>query len=252
MSVTGKLVRLHRVEVQIRGLTERLRTAERYLGQQDTLLAALSAQRETLRAQLRQVEATFHNDETEANAIEEKIKKLRDQMNAATSNKQYAAFLSEINTLKADKSEIDTRALGSLTKLDDLRAQVAALDAQVGEREQVRKVALTDRDSQAAGVKDRLEELRKERETVAADVPGHALTFYEARIKVAPDDIMAPLEEHDRRNREYACGSCQRLLPLEKLNALISRGEMTACTACGAILFLEENVREGVVNTGRR
>lgn len=252
MSVTGKLVRLHRVEVQIRGLTERLRSAERYLAQQDTLLASLNTQRDGVRAQLRQVEATYHNDETEANGIEDRIKKLRDQMNAATSNKQYSAFLSEINTLKADKSEIDTRALGSLTKLDDLRAKMAAIDAQIAERDQVRKVALTDRDAQAAGVKDRLEELRKERETVAADVPAGALSFYEARIRVAPDDIMAPLEEHDRRNREYACGSCQMLLPLEKLNALITRGEMTACTACGAILFLEENVREGVVNTGRR
>lgn len=252
MSVTGKLVRLHRVEVQIRGLTERLRSAERYLSQQDALLSSLNTQRDGVRAQLRQVEATYHNDETEANAIDDKIKKLRDQMNAATSNKQYAAFLSEINTLKADKSEIDTRALTSLTKLDELKAQVGGIDAQIAERQQVRKVALTDRDAQAAGVKDRLDELRKERETVAADVPAAALSRYEDRVRVAPDDIMAPLEEHDRRNREYACGSCQRLLPLEKLNALITRGEMTPCTACGAILFLEENVREGVVNTGRR
>ncbi len=252
MSVTGKLVRLHRVEVQIRGLTERLRSAERYLAQQDALLASLNTQRDALRAQLKQVEATFRNDETEAAAIDDKIKKLRDQMNAATSNKQYAAFLTEINTLKADKSEIDTRALTSLTKLDEVKAQVGELDTQIDEREQVRKVALNDRDTQAAAVKDRLEELRKEREVAAADVPAHALSTYEARIRIAPDDIMAPLEEYDRRNREYACGSCQMLLPLEKLNALISRGELTACTACGAILFLDENVREGVVNTGRR
>lgn len=252
MSVTGKLVQLHRVEVQIRGLTERLRSAERYLNQQDNLLASLHAQRETLRAQHKQVEATFRNDESEAASIDEKIKRLREQMNTSTSNKQYAAFLSEINTLKADKSEIDTRAITSLTKLDEVKAQLEALEAQVAEREQVRKVAVTDRDAQAAAVKERLDELRRERETAAADVPPIALAFYEARVRVAPDEIMAPLEEHDRRNREYACGSCQMLLPLEKLNALITRGELTACTACGAILFLEENVREGVVNTGRR
>lgn len=251
MNVTAKLVRLHIVEKNLRGLTERLNQAERYLESQTALLAQADAQRESLRGQLRQVEAALKNDENEAALFEQKISKLRDQMNAAKSNKEYTAFLTEINTLKTDKKTVEDRQLASMQKTEELRKQVESAETQRAEREQLRAVAVTDRDKRMSEIKDRLDELRVEREQAAKDVPERALKVFETRVAEGHDDIMAPLEEHDRRNREYACGSCQVLLPLEKLNGLLGRGELTACSSCGAILYLDEGVRENVASTRR-
>ena len=251
MNVTAKLVRLHLVEKNIRGLTERLNQAERYLGTQIDSLKQLEAQHESLRGQLRQVEASLKNDETEAAAFDQKIERLRAQMNAAKSNKEYTAFLTEINTFKADKKAVEDRMIGVMQKAEELRKQVADLDTAKAERDKVRGVAETERDQRLAEIKDRLEELRRERAAAASDVPERALKVFEARVSEGYDDIMAPLEEHDRRNREYACGSCQVLLPLEKLNGLLGRGEVTQCSSCGALLYLEETVRENVSSTRR-
>ncbi len=252
MSVTAKLVRLHRVEIQIRGLTERLHQADRYLKMQDDTLAALDKQAETVRAQLRMAEATLKNDETEAAGIEDRIAKYREQMNAAKTNKEYTAFLTEINTLKADKAKVEERELGQMTKAEELRAQAAKIEAEREDRLKVRTVAKADRDQREAEIHDRLEELKRERVAAADDVPERALAAFQYRITQGHDEIMAPLEEHDRRNREYCCGACQVLLPLEKLNALIGRGELTACTNCGVLLFIEEEVKGNVVSASRK
>lgn len=249
MSVTAKLVRLHRVEIQIRGLTERLHAAERYLSAQDEALAELDAKLTALRGQLRQLEVALKNDENEAATFEARIQKLREQMNSAKTNKEYTTFLTEINTIKADKSRVEEKELASMTKVEEVRAEVAKADAERADRAKVRGVAKADRDQREAEIRDRLEELRRERAVAAADVPERALKAFEGRIAQGHDDIMAALEEHDRRNREYCCGACQVLLPLEKLNALVGRGELTACTNCGALLYLEEEVKGNVVAT---
>lgn len=245
MNVTAKLVRLHRVESQIRGLTGRLKAAEAYLQTQQTQIATLTQQRESLAKQLRQLEATVHNNETEIASIDERIAKLREQMNSAKTNKEYVAFNTEVGTLKADRSNVEERAIGSLSRVDELRAEVKRIDEGIAEREQVRAVAQADRDQREAEIRDRLQELKQERERVAAEVPPDALKHFEQRAKLHPeDDLMAPLEEYDRRNMEYACGACQVLLPIEKLNGLLGRGDLTTCSNCGVILFLEDALRE--------
>lgn len=252
MNVTAKLVRLHRVELNIRGLTGRLESAQRYLDAQESRIRELDASIESVGAQLRQLEAKASNEESSARDVETRIAALREKMNQATSNKEYSAFLTEINTLKADKSLIEEKALEQMTKVDELREQLNALRAQRDEREKVRVIARTQRDEREAEIRDRLEELKTERDREAGEVPAEALSTFEARVAAGEPDVMAPLEEHDRKRMEYACGSCQVLLPIEKLNGLLGHGRLTTCSACGAILYLEDAVREAATPASRK
>ena len=245
MNVTAKLVRLHLVELQLRGLTGRLKSAESYLQSQTAQLGTLTAKRDALAKQVRQLEATIHNHETEIASIEDRVAKLREQMNQTKTHKEYAALVTEVNTLKADRGLIEEKALASMTQLDALRAEASTISVSHTEREKLRAIAQADRDQREAEIRDRLQELNEERARVAAEVPPDALKTFEQRAKLHPDDdLMAPLEEHDRRHMEYACGACQVLLPMEKLNGLLGRGDLTLCSNCGVILYLEDSVRE--------
>jgi predicted nucleic acid-binding Zn-ribbon protein len=179
-------------------------------------------------------------------AIDERTAKLRDQMNRATSNKEYSALLTEVNTLKADKSKIETAALERMTKLDEIRSEIEALRADRDERIKMRAVAESQRDERAAEVKQRLEELQKERAEAASGVPTEALQIFETRSEIDPEEIMAPVEEHSRRNFEYACGACQVMLPMETVSTLLGSGELTKCVSCGVILYLDESLREAM------
>lgn len=250
-NVTAQLLELHLIESQIRGLTHRLDDAERTLKAQSKLLSDLDAQAAALRTQARQLEATAANDEGEVQRIDERISKLRDQMNAAKTNKEYTTFQTEISVLKADRGRSEEKALASMGKLDAIRKSLAEVETAHTDRKTFVDAATKERNQRRDEIKDRLDELKAQRKAAAADIPDRAMDKFNERVALGDEDIMAPLEEHDRRNREYNCGSCRVVVPMEKLNGLMGRGELTTCSNCGVILYIEAATRDAVI-TGKK
>ncbi len=243
MGVTGKLLALYRVDQQLRGLNARLRSAEAYLRQQEKLLADHATKREAIEAELKQAQATNHNDENEIKGIDERIEASRERMNNAQTSKEHSATLTEINTLKADRALIEERVLTAMGKIEELNAELATIDEEAAKRQKIRDTAATERDARAAEIKDRVAELEAEREGVVKEVPAPALTVYQGAIDRGVEDVMAPIEEQDKRNMEYTCGSCYTHLPIEKVSVLMQRGDLTTCPSCDVILYLGEEVR---------
>jgi predicted nucleic acid-binding Zn-ribbon protein len=250
MSVTEKLLRVFRVDQQLTGLQSRLRGAEKFLGEQTKQLTSLDARREALNAQLRQLQATIANHEGEMARFDARIEQLREQMNSAKTNKEYKAFLTEVNTLKAERSTNETAALELMTKADDFKKQLAELDSQRDERQKVAKVADEDRGKRADEIRDRLKELVAEREKLVGEVPADVFKAYTDLVARLGEDAMAPLNELDRRRHEYTCGNCQMALPVESVNSLLKgtagNHGVTRCVSCGCILYIEKETVESL------
>ncbi|MBL0926096.1 MAG: hypothetical protein IBJ11_00385 [Phycisphaerales bacterium] len=246
MGVTAKLLALYRVDQQLRGLRSRLRQAEGYLKEQERLLAELSAKSDALAGQVRQLEATAHNDENEFKGLDAKIEKLRERMNTAKTSKEHGALLTEISTLKADRSQIEERALESMTKLDALRKQLAEFQAARTEREKVRVVARKERDEREVEIKDRVAELENERSAALAQVPKEAMKAYSDLMTLDPDNVMAAVEEQDRRSLEYTCGACYTHLPIEQVSVLLKKGDITKCPSCSVLLYMEQDLKDSI------
>jgi len=249
MSATASLLALYRVDQQIRGLSARLRQAETYLAEQQRLLTDIEQRRDSLSTQVRQLSATAHNDETESKGLESRIAGLRERMNNSQTSKEHSALLTEINTLKADKGLIEERALESMTKLDTVKQQLAEIETEHAERAKVRGVAQTERDRRAAEIKDRLDELNREREVAVNNVTAPVLNEYTRMINQGLDEVMAPIEEQSRRGMEYTCGSCYTHLPIEQVSILLKRGDLTKCPACKVILYMEEELQQQITTS---
>lgn len=254
MTVTAQLLRLHKVDRRLRELRSRLASAERYLKLQEQQLADLTRRRDAIAAQSRQLQATVSNDENEMATLDERIAKLRDQLNNAKTSKEYSAFLTEINTFKADKGQIEERALESMTRLDELKASLAQIDGEIDERKAIRDVAKADLRQREHDAKEQLERLITERSEAAREVPRDALAVFDSiAARIEPnEDVMAPIEEHSRRSMEYACGGCQTMLPVELVSRLLGKGDLTRCVSCGSILFMEETLRESMLATNKK
>lgn len=241
MTVTAKLLKLFRVDQQIRGLRGRLDAAERFLAVQSEQLKELTARHKALALQLKQLKTAVSSDEGEAARIETRMNALREQMNASRTNKEYSAFLNELNLLKAQKDEVEKNELGSMEKVETLQKQVSEVESQKAERDKIVAQATTDRDARAAEIKDRLNELTAQRVVLAKEVPADLMKQYEELVRRVGDEAMSHVEVLDRRNHEWTCGSCQMALPVETINS-ISGGRFTRCSACGCILYTEEDV----------
>lgn len=240
MDLTAKLLKVYLVDKQLRGLQSRLRAAERFHTDQSTQLEQLDTKKGSLEGQLRQITAVVADNEGEMKRLDQKMATIREQMNSAQTNKEYKAFLTEMNTFKAERDRLETAALEQMTKAEELRKQVAELTGQREQREQVQKVAAGEKTQRADEIKDRVEELKRQRQAAAAEVPPDTLAKLELLLRQRGDDAMAPIEIQDRKRHEYTCGSCMMSLPVESVSGLLSTGKLTFCVSCQCILYLDE------------
>lgn len=243
MSVTKKLLAVFRVDKEIQGLSSRLNSAERFLGEQTRQLADISTKVSSLQAQLRQLQASANNAEGESQRIEAKVNELREKMNGAQTNKEYKALLAEVNNLKEQRSSFDDEAIGHLDKIEKIKTQLAELEGSQKEREKVRGVAEGERQQRADEIAAKLAELRRKRDELAGAVPKEAMAVYEDLLRQRGEEAMAPLEIVDRKRHEYVCGSSMMSVPVE-VAASLMQGKLTLSPNDGCILYLTEHVEE--------
>lgn len=241
MTETAKLLRLFRVDQQLRGLRTRLDAAERFLAEQERQHKDISTRHATSAAQLKQFKTAVASDESEAATVEVRINKLREQMNAAKNNKEYSAFLTELTALKARKDAIEKDELEQMQKVETLEKDTAALAAQLAEREGLVTRARADRDTKHAEIRDRLNELQAQRDTLRKEIPDRTAKEFDDWVRQHGDEAMAHVEELDRRHHEWTCGACQRVLPVETLNH-IHAGRLVRCANCRAYLYTDREV----------
>ena len=244
MSLTEDLISLFHIDSNVRGLRRRLDSAQRYLDAQERLLADLNQQHEECEVRRRHLRATVANLEGEIEVLDERLEKLRDELNVATTNKQYTAVLTERNIAKTARAEIEDRVLEEMETIEASGTQLEKIAQDIAEREKIRKVAKSQLKQRHDEIGQRLAELEVERETAASIIPGGEIRIFNEMAEAYDGEAMGLIEEIDRRNREYACGSCNMHLPFEAVASLLGgSNELVRCTACGRILYLAEETR---------
>ena len=244
MILTDNLVNLFRIDAQFRGLRSRLESAERYLAAQTRQVEELKQQREELEARHRQIQAHIGNLESESAALDERLEKLRNELNAATTNKQYTAVLHELNGAKDNHIQLEDRTLQEMERVEENAGQREILAAEIAERERVRELAGEELKQRQEEVGDRLTALEADRNVAASAIPGTELKIFTELADAYEGEAMASIEEVDRRHREYACGACNMHVPFQSVACLLGTADtLVRCTACGRILFLEDETR---------
>jgi hypothetical protein len=247
MPLTDSLLVLYQVDSQVRGLRSRLESAERYLAVQNRMLQQINDQHEELQTRKRHHKALVGNLEMEMKASDERLEKLRDELNNSVTNKQYSAVLTELNTIKTQRAETEDQVLQNMEQIEELDGQVAENKTQITERTKVCDVANTQLEERRGEVGERLAELEQERAVAAAAIPATSLAVFDEIADAYEGEAMSCIEEIDRRRREYACGECNMHMPFEQVLLVMGGGdELVKCTACNRILYLQEETRGAI------
>jgi len=235
---------LYRVDSQVRGLRTRVDNSQRYLNAQVRQLGELSTLHDEAELKLRQSEAALGNLENERDTIQTRVDKLRDELNACTTSKQYSAVQEEMKSLKEKVDELDTQALEAMEQIEQLRAEAGAIQEKKAERETLRKKAEEDLEERTQDVGDRLSELEQEREVAAAMLPESALEVFNHSADLNDGETMAEVREVNRRHREYVCGECNVELPFNTVVLLTNNSEqLVQCVGCQRIMYIAEELK---------
>jgi uncharacterized protein len=242
MGLTQDLYDLYLIDQQVRGLSRGLNAAASHVRGQQAKLDQLNQQLSELGQQLRHAQAAAANLENDAATVQQRIDRLREQMNSAKTNKEYSAFLVEINTLKVEKGKIEEQALEHLTRVDKLKEQAQAVQSQAAEVQRIKSHAEKTLSEREAEVGDQLAQVRARRETAARQVPPKALTVFEKLNEATDGEALAEVTREDPRS-DYTCGGCYMALPMERVNLLATTDEIVRCPSCGRILYLATETR---------
>ena len=244
MNLMENMLSLFQVDAQVRGLRSRLDVARRYLDAQQRQLDDLGTQQRELLTRQKQAQATIGTLDVETRSIDERIEKLRNELNNAVTSKQHSAFLTELNNVKAQKAQLEEKSLAEMERVEEIKGHLAALQQQIAERTKLRDVAKHELDERQAEVGQRLAELETERATAAAHIPPKELELFDSLCDAYDGEAMAAVEEISKKHREYACAACNMNQPFENVSVLLRGADrLVRCAACGRILYMQDAVR---------
>jgi len=176
--------------------------------------------------------------ELEVKAKEAQITKLREALNRAKSNKEYAAILTQLNTDKADTAKQEELILQIMSEVEAVREQAKALLEQAeADKQRLAELqqALTEFEISS---KPRIEELCQQRDAVVEELPGQVLSVFERVAARHDGEALAEVTQENPRMQEFSCGGCSMAVTLEQYSRLHNGDEIVVCNSCGSILHL--------------
>ncbi len=234
------LHKLQAIDQQVRSVRDRIDSKTRAALARQRKVETLQKQIENLQTQIRNAQAEADSMEMDRRTHEEHATKLREALNRAKTNKEYAAILSELNTDKADLAKIEDTTLAALGRVDELKKEQSDLKQSLAEAEQRADAMTREADQLREKYAQKLQGLEDKREEAGAEIPPEAKNLFERASDKHDGEGMALVEKTHPRRADYTCSGCNMTITLETVNALQSRDDILACQTCGRILYLEE------------
>jgi len=236
------LHQLQAVETQLRQARYQLERKRRGLDAHKARLTQLQEQLIAKDAEIRHKQVTSAQLELQFKAKEVNVNKLRQQLNAAKSNKEYSAILTQLNTERADNSKLEDRILQEMSAIDALKEERAKMEENL--RAEETKIAELEKQFEAerGQLEDHISQLQARCKEAAGAIPATELSIFERVADRHDGNAMAKMVKPDPRQEEYICDGCNMTIPVDFVNALMIRDEVRQCPICGRILYLEQAV----------
>ena len=234
------LMDLQTIERQLAYVRGRLRTRKNAVAAQQRRIEQLRAEYQAMHEKSMNRRKDADRFELDLRQREEEVQKYRGALNTAKTNKEYAAILTQINTVKADNSKLEEQILKIMQDVDAIKVDADKLQEQLKTEEarlaEVEKSSLEEITKLTAMATD----LSTQRDTAAKAVNPEFLAVFDRIAESYDGEAMAVIEVHGKRPPyEYVCGGCFMSLNAEHVNALRVKDQIRTCDNCGRILFLE-------------
>jgi predicted nucleic acid-binding Zn-ribbon protein len=171
---------------------------------------------------------------------EEHIARLRVNLNAAKTNKEYAALLTQINTQKADNAKYEEQALKILGEVDGLKSQIGEGDKLIAQEEAKLEEINANSAEEIRKLDTMLTNLQTKRDAAAQLLPETVLSLFDRLSGQYDGEALAKVQVNGRRPPyTYTCGGCFMSLNAEHANALRTHDEVRQCDNCRRILYID-------------
>ena len=170
---------------------------------------------------------------------EERVAKLRSSLNTAKTNKEYAAVLTQMNTIKADNARTEDDALRVMQQIEQMEVEATKAKAEVETEQEHLAGVRENSEAEINRLDAMLADLLGKRDEAAGALSAETLATFNRVASRYDGEAMAEINIQGRKPPySYVCGGCYMALNAEHANALRVRDEIRTCDNCGRILFI--------------
>ena len=236
------LVKLFKADQKLREAQGRLDATTKNVRIQERRVRDLADRIAALQKQLKEQQSHAGTLDVDLKSRDAHIEKLRTQQQTAKTNKEYQAFLIEINTGKVDRNKIEEDAIKVLEGIEKLQAELKDLQAQL-QGEQTKAATMKSQiTEQTATLQAEIDAIKPEREAASQAVPRQAREAFDRLADRFDGEAMSPLIKPDKRREEYSCSACMMDLVRDVYNKLHTRDQLVFCPSCQRILYIPDEL----------
>ena len=236
--VLNGLIKLQSVENRLRAVKAKLARCRRNVIIQENQVRSFQNALEAKKEEVQLTKVQSDRLELELRTRDETIAKLRASLNAAKTNKEYAALLTQLNTTKADNAKIENQILGLMKDIEADEAECREIQKQIVEQKQKLEETRKEADKLTSGYEVQIDEIQTEWDAVAETIQQKALQVFNRVAETYDGQAVAGIDRQEGKTDVYTCGGCFMGITAETVNLLLTRDEIIRCPNCTRILVL--------------
>jgi predicted nucleic acid-binding Zn-ribbon protein len=223
---------LQHVDRRIHEITEEVKRLPKYVAEIEAKLSSHKQQLDADKQRLSDNQKSRRQTEGEIAAHEQKVSRLRDQMNEARTNEQYHAFQHEIQFEQGEIRKLEDRILDKMEEAESLEKNVRMAEEALKVETQKVQREVSETKARVAEDERVLADERKHRDKLASDVSADALRLYE-QVRRAHGGIAIAAALADR------CQNCNVVFRPQFSYQVRRNENIMTCESCGLILYYE-------------
>lgn len=233
--VTETLRELHRIHIQLTDLGARLRRGPNLIRAHENNVQRCQDQLEAVRDELKKTRMASDSKQGLLRDGEQRVDKLKTQLNMASSNREYQSFKEQIAATEMANSVMADEVLETLEKLDEFGGRIAEAEAAVAKAEAEKAKVEQQFAEEDPLIRADLARLEAELKEAEAHLPDDFKQIYLRAVNARGGDALAPV-------RGQYCEGCNQKVPLNDINkVLVAEPKPLVCRACGRMLYVPEN-----------
>ncbi|HPY30424.1 MAG TPA: C4-type zinc ribbon domain-containing protein [Verrucomicrobiota bacterium] len=216
----------------------RIEPERQALGQR---LAAAQAAHEAGKQRVMELEAERRQLELDVEAKKELIARYANQQLQTRKNEEYRALTQAIEGCQEAIRQIEDRELDLMEQGEAAQREVDRLTREVAQTQAFVEDQLAGLNAREQSLKAEWDQLRQNREELAAAVEESARQRYERLIRSRGDTIVVGIQHG-------VCGGCHMRLPAQVIVSCRAGQELITCTNCGRILYYTHDMDMAVAD----
>ncbi len=204
-------------------------------------LDAINASMDRATAEFRAIKMEVDAAELDVKSFQQKISKLKNQLQDIKTNKEYQAMQNEIKFAGIELRRNEDKELAAMDKLEKKQAELQQMKGEYQKIEADLNLASEEVERQAAGLQTEIDKAERDRQDIARELPNDFVaTFDRLTTKYHDEPMVSVVVEQDGGEAIYSCGGCYMQLTQNLYLKLLGKSdEVIVCSSCGRILYLE-------------